>query len=741
MNVVEPYHPPHEALEFVEIPASDPLPPKPDNLDYAGMVAAFGRRLGLFFSIFGATVGLVIVFLMVYPPHYTGTARVAIISRALTTTPERETPLVSQLPAGTADVDTEVQIIQSRRVVQRVIDELHLDQDPEFNNPAKGLLGRAMKMLLNVFAPVKATSKKDEIIDAVMLGLDPERFLETNAIDINFRDTSAAKAQRIANAFAKAYLEDQVEAKLAASREAAMSVSSQIDRMRNQANADSIRVQQYKIAHNLLSVGLQSMTEQQVSTYQQSIATAKADLAADIANLHTAQEQLAKGSNGEDVGEALSSPVVTALRAQRAAVSGKLADLEGHYGPKYPDLAQARRQLADIDAEIHQEIQRTISNLSAKVGVSEKRLEAMEGTLEASQRTLAENNGAQAGLDNLVRAATVSQQIYEAYLDRAKEGVAQMSSQLPDAEIVSYSDLPEQPTMPILWLFLLLSVVAGVLFGLLGVLLAELNDTSLSTGEQVEQRLGRRYLGGVPHLSVVPGMRGLTPLDALIRQPFSAYAEALRGLRAAIGLAFPGPPPSVILITSSLPREGATTIALGLARTSALLGSSTILIDGDLRGNGATRALKLGGAGPGLLEVLNGEATVSEALRPDTASDLMILPMGQVKLPADELMGGDPMDVLLAELRGRAQTIIIDAAALLPIAVTRILATKADAVVLVCRWRKTPEADIRSALRLLPRGQVRLAGITLGQVKSRRQAEFLPTRPGGFMRRLAATQG
>lgn len=741
MNVVEPYRPPHEALEFVEIPASDPLPPRPDHLDYAGIAAAFVRRLGLFFTIFGATVALVVAFLLVYPPHYTGTARVTINARVLSTTPEKETPLVSQLPTGAADVDTEVQIIQSRRVAQRVIDELRLDQDPEFNNPKKGLLGRSLKVLLNIFAPIKATSKRDEIIDAVLLGLDPERFLETNAIDINYKDTDPRKAQRIANGFAQAYLEDQVEAKMNASRQAAMSVSMQIERMRRQADADSIRVQQYKIAHNLLSVGLQSMTEQQVSNYQQSIATARADLAADIANLHTAQEQLASGSNGEDVGEALSSPVVASLRAQRAIVSGKLADMEGHYGPKYPDLAQTRRQLADIDGEIQREIRRTISNLSAKAAVSEKRLNSIEATLNGAQGTLAENNAAQSGLESLIRAATVSQKIYEAYLDRAKEGVAQMSSQIPDAEIISYSDLPEQPSMPVLWLFLLLALVAGVLFGLLGVLLAELNDTSLASGEDVERRLGRRYLGGVPLLSSLPGARGLNPLDAFIRQPFAAYAEALRSLRAAIMLAFPGPAPMVIMVTSSLPREGSTSIALGLARTSALLGAPTVFIDCDVQGAGASRALGLTGAGPGLVEVLDETATLDQALRPDPVSGARILSLGAVTRPADELLGGAAMDALLARLRDDDQTVFIDAAALLPIAVTRILATKVDAVVLVARWRKTPEAAVRAALRLLPRGQVRLAGVALNRVKARRQAEFMAPKPSGLLARLEARRG
>jgi len=736
MTAIEPYRGDQDRPVILP-PPRDETHAKGDNIDLMGLVAAFRRRLGLFFIVMAGVMALVVVFMLVYPAQYTATARVSLEPRSIATTPEKETPVVSQLSTtNVADVETEAQIIQSVRVTERVIRTLHLDQDPEFNGSVQSLKGKIIKFLQGMFAPPRATSKHDEVISNVVANLLPAQFLTTNAIDINYTDHDARKAQRIANAYAQAYLDDQVEAKYEQSRKASEGLLVHIEQMRQQADDDAAKVQAYKIAHNLMSVGAQTLTEQEISAYNQEIATAKAQSAGDMANVTIALEQLSHGSNGEDVGEALSSPVVGALRGQRAVLSAKLADLEAHYGPKYPDLAQARQQLADIDQEIRSEIQRTISNLAAKAAVSKKRLDTMDDTLAQAKRTLADNNAAIAGLENLTRAATVSQQIYEAYLDRSKESVAQASSLLPDAEIVSRATLPEFPSFPNTILFVALGIVAGTLFGCASVLIAEMTEGRLITTEDIEGRLGRRYLGGVPLLASVSANRRLSPVDAIVKEPTSAYAEAFRALLAAIGFASPGAAPRVVLITSALPQEGKTTVAVGLARTSALLGVSTVLIDCDVRRRGLTRALGLDDSRPGLLEVLRGTATLDEVLVPDIYSGAIILPMGHSDRSGQDLLGGEAMDHLLAELNARFHTVFFDTAPALPIAATRILAAKADAAVLVARWRKTSEAAVRSALRLLPQDQVRVAGIVLARVDMRQMTKYEHADSGRFFKRF-----
>jgi capsular exopolysaccharide synthesis family protein len=734
MTTLEPYRGGEirDALELA--PRAEP-PRSSDNIDFAWLLSAFRRHFRTFLVTFLLTNLAVAIFMIVVPPQYTATARVRINQWPLAAQPEKETPVVAPLPVQSNDVDTETQVIQSRRVAGLVVDRLRLDRDPEFSSNHVSFKQALTNFFIGFLHPARYLSARDKTIDAVLANLDPERFLETNAIDINFKDNNPKKAQLIANAFAHAYLDDQVQAKARQNLQATGAIVSQLDAMRRQAAEDTAKVNAYTIAHNLMSVGAQTLTEQEISGYDQAVATAKAQMAADEANLHAAQEQLAHGSNGGDIGEALNSSTVTSLRAQRAVLSAKLADLEAHYGPKYPDLAQARQQVRDIDEQIQEEIRRDISNLSAKASVSEKRLASLQGTLASTKGELVQNNAALAGLNNLQQAAAVSQAIYQAYLQRFKESNAQVQSLAPDADIVSLAGLPDNPSFPIIWLFALLAIVAGFLFACAAVLLAEMLETRMATAEDVEQKLGRPYLGGVPLLSSVLKARRLSPLDVVVAEPLSAFSEAFRGLLASINLGSADGGPRVALITSALPAEGKTTIAAGLARTSARQGVSTVLIDCDVRGRGLTRGLRVDDRAPGLIKVLKGEAELVDSLLVDSSSGAMVLPMDHSGTPSDDLLAGEAMDRLLATLRASYDAVILDAPAL-QIAVARRFAAKADATVLVARWRDTVEAGLRAAIRSLPFDHSPLVGVVLNRIDMAEQAKYGYGTPGHYYKKF-----
>jgi len=221
----------------------------------------------------------------------------------------------------------------------------------------------------------------------------------------------------------------------------------------------------------------------------------------------------------------------------------------------------------------------------------------------------------------------------------------------------------------------------------------------------------------------------------VVSQPSSAYSEAFRALLAAIGFSTSGTLQRVVLVTSAVPLEGKSTVALAMARTSALHGVPTVLVDCDARRRGATKSLNLDGL-PGLLEVLNGDAELAAALVPDFSSGAMILPMSKVDQSSHELLCGEAMDNLLDELRVRFQSIILDTAPVLPIAATRVLAAKADSVLLVTHWRKTSETAVRSALRLLLHERVRLAGVVLSRVDLRQMGKYAGADAGRFFKKF-----
>ena len=717
------------------------IPAVAEGLDLRRMFIAFRRRLRLFAAVALAVLLAVILVTLQATPKYTATANVMLDTRKERVSNEQE--VLSGLPADSSAVDTEVEILKSRQLAERVVKSLKLEQDPEFNSAIRKPSGIQMLLggiggLVGAKAPdspqansVEAQKAHEKIVDAVLDGLSVRRTGLTYVINVNYESDSPTKAATISNKFAELYLLEQMEAKFEATQQATNWLNSRLGELRGQVQADEAAVQQYKIANNLLSASGTNLTEQEISNYNLTLSQARAQVAEDQARLSTARSQLSRGSSGDDVGEALSSPVVQKLREQRAAVSAQVADLQGRYGERHPEMLKAKRQLSDIDAQIQDEIQRIISNLQAKAQVSAQRAAAVSGSLGGARGTLAANSRAMVRLNELQRNADASRTLYESYLNRYKETSTQGGLEQSDARVVSKAKIPTTQSSPKVALNLALGLVLALGAGVAAVVIAEMLDAGLATAEDVERRLDTSYLGAVPLLSSVADGRTDAPIDYVVAKPLSSFSEAFRNLRTSVLYSRLGEPVKVVAITSSLPGEGKTTTSVCLARSAALQGARVLVVDCDLRRRTVNRMLQ---AEPevGLLEVLNGEVSLEQAITLDTSSGAYILPLSKSNFTPKDVFGSAAMDRLLAELRVRFDLIILDTAPVLPVADTRVLAPKADVVVFLARWRKTPQHAIEAAFRLLSGTGAHVGGVALTQVDMKQQTKYGYGDPGYY---------
>lgn len=697
-----------------------------DAIDLRKIASIFRRRLRLLLSVALVIFVAAAIFTMQETPLYTASANLTIDSRQENVVTSQE--VLSGLKADTSVIDTEVEILRSRRLAERVVDELHLERDTEFNGegPATGpiaLTVAAIKGVVRLARPDRARTSNDEgaaprhaAVDSVMQRTTIRRVGLTYVMTVSFTSESPEKAAQIANAFTQEYLGAQLEAKFAATVGANRWLNDRLGQLQGEVQAAEAAVSQYQIANGLLSSEGATLTEQDISAYNQQLATARATQAEEEARLRTARSQLARGSNGDDVGEALDSTVVQQLRARRAEVSGRVADLSTRYGPRHPDLLRANQELADIDQQIEAEIQRVVRNLEARAAVARERTNSVAGTLGGARRALASNSAAAVRLNELERNAESVRTVYQSFLDRYKETTAQAGIEQSDARVVSAAAVPagrSSPNVP-LNLFIGLLLAAGAGFG--AVVLAEMLDTGLSTSEDVERKLGYVALGTIPLLSsVADGADRRKPaIDYVIDKPLSAFAESFRSLRASTTYSSENGA-KVLSLVSSLPDEGKTTAAICLARVAAQSGARTLLIDGDLRRRGVTRALRLD-ATVSIFDVLAGSTPLDQAIVLDAASGAYILPTGDAGAAAGGLFGTTALDDLLARARLAFDFVVIDTAPTLAVADTRVIASKSDAVVMMVRWRKTPSRAVATALRMLEQSGVNVVGVTLSRV-------------------------
>ena len=627
------------------------------------------------------------------------------------------------LPPDTSAVDTQVEILRSNALALAVVKRLKLYNDPEFNPiMAPGLFG-AVPAHSALASPDPRTLAR--VTDKVLSKTWARRAGLTYVVQVGFSAQSPRKAAMITNTIIDTYLTRQLDAKLAAVTRANTELGASLEQMRRDAELAETRVVEYKNAHGLLSAEGATMAEQEVSTLNQQVSLAKADHAEKSARLAAALGQVRNGSAGADVGAALGSDTIKELRKKEAETSVRLAQLRTDFKPEYPEVKRSQAQLDDIRAQIQAEINRILSSLRAEATAAAGREASLTGSRGHAQGGLASNSQAQVGLLAIQQRADSAKQIYEAYLNRAKQVAAEGSLQQADASVSSAAPAPTAPSSPNMKIAAILAVLAALITGAAAVLVAEFWDKHLRSRLDVERELGVPFAGVLPDFkSVLPrGLRGPegTPAEYLLNYPFSGFAEAFRNLRAFLMTTSRGDDARLIAITSAVPREGKSLTSLCLARTLALSGSRVVLVDCDLRQRGVSKLIDASEVG--IVEVVENGISMREALKHDPRTNLFVLPASGKSVPYD-LFSNPATDEVLRQLAAQFDYVILDTPPILGVADARILAAKADRVLYIVQWNKTPMRAAQAAVDILHECGATVAGALLTKVNVKGQARY-----------------
>ncbi|MGC1303409.1 MAG: polysaccharide biosynthesis tyrosine autokinase [Caulobacteraceae bacterium] len=713
-------------------PAMPTLQKLEGAIDLEGVIAAFRRRSRTFFLLIVLSVAAAAFISFSTAPRFTSTTSVMLDMRKQQVVGATQVNVLSDLPPDTSVVDSEVQVIQSRTLADRLISKFNLMADPEFNpaldkpDPFHAIIGRlkAAIPLHHAATPLSPeaarAAERAAVIDTVVAAEYVRREGLTYVIDISFTSHDPQKAAALAAGVADLYLTSQLDAKFDANKRANEWLSRRLAGLRSEVAGTEQAAASYQARNGLLVSTGSSLTEQRVSELQTQEGAARADLAEKQARLRTAQEQLANGGTGEDLGEALDSPVIRDLRVKLADLHQTEAQLSTRYGPRHPNVINAQHEAGEIESAIHAEIQRIVGGLQADVNASSEREKTVDSGLEEARGVLATSKSAQVGLDELQRNADASRTMYTSYLERFKQTSAGDALETSDAQIVSPARMPTQASSPNTKLNLVLGLLSGILLGTVGVFLLESLDAGVRTATDVEQKLNELYLGSVPLVRTRPGV---SPADLVVERPLSAFAEAFRHLRVALVRAKLDQKVHTIVVTSALPGEGKTTTTLALARAASTGGNSVVAVDCDLRRRSLTHLVRPGTVEAGLVEVLAGGVRLEDALITDDKTDLKLLPVSSAKFTPREIFGSPAMARLISELNEQFEYVILDCPPVLPIAEAKTLASLGDAVLFLTGWRKTKASAVKHALATLRNANVHVSGVALSKVNLAAQAK------------------
>ncbi|MDR6788486.1 capsular exopolysaccharide synthesis family protein [Sphingomonas sp. BE138] len=675
-----------------------------ERQDLAGLFSRLRRHLPIILACVIVAVVLAWAVSKVLPRKYTASAQLEYTPQdAVAGTPP---PALSDL-ARDAKIDAEVQTMKSLPVAVRVVEQLRLDRDPELRAAAQN------------FATDAATEKQ-AIGGALLANLSAARVGTTSLFEVRYIDKNPLKAMQVANAFAQAFMAEDMQTKVQQYRDVDQRLGGQLEDLRRKVEQADAQVAAFRVRNNLLGLPDSVTAEQEISGIRNALATARAEEAAARARSAASGTTIVGGGGASQI----STQTLSTLRQQRAQVAARVASLQSRYGERYPALADARKELDAIDAQLSREMRdlsRSAGNVTQAAGSTTASLEA---SLAAAQARLANNVRASVELADLQRTAQNARDAYQQLLTTSTQQNAQQSIMRPDSRLAAPATLPLTPSSPNVPVLLFMGAVLGLAIGLAIAYIRERWVQGLDTVDDIETMLGVDYFNSVPTpASAIEKPRTSDPAEAALLHPLSAYTEAYRNLATSLSFTATSAQGGKILgITSALPKEGKTTTSTSVARVLATGGSRTLLLDTDLRRRSVSVALAPQ-ARVGLGEVLAGSASIDDVVLREEATGLDVLPLAPTIGTSSHMFETPEFAALLAELRGRYEHIVVDTAPVLAVADTRVLAHHFDALALLVRWRSTPARAARAALHQITSVGAGVTGVALTMVNLKVQAQ------------------
>lgn len=683
------------------------------ELSFPELVAVLWRRRWLL--LLGLAVGVAAGFgvLRLMAPVYTAQAMILIEPRPI--------PLddgAAPAAAGVVDsamVDSQVQVLASRALARDVIAQLGLGRDPE--------LGGGPAPSPDPGAAVAAPGPAPDLVGHFLERLTVRRSGRSQVIAVAWSSAEPAKAAAVANQLVEVFVAGELARKQEATRRASGRLGGQLATARQRLERAEAELQAFRDQAGAALPRGADADPARLPDLQRQLVAANAERSGKEVRIAQVRRTLARG-------EALpvadgGSPLLQNLQALKAQAVRRRAELEGQLGARHPRLVEARAEDSELDARIGRE----------QAGL----LRALESDLQAARareaviaRGIAELKGAAAGETETARRVgqleadvALQRRQYQELRERTEASRNREAVQEPDARIISEAVPPESPSRPKPKLILALAATCGLVAALALIYLLEARDLGFRDASEVERELGLAAAGAIPRvdrrLRACPA-----PHDYAADKPRSRYAEALRDLLATCLAGRDAGPGRVVVLTSALPGEGKSTLALSLGRIAAGDGLRALVIDADLRRPCLRERLGLP-PGPGLIEVLRNEARLRGVLASDPRGAMQLIPGSARPEETTRLLASEVMRRVLEGARARYDLILIDTAPVLAVADVRLLAPHADAVYLVAAWGETPRAVVGQATRALREDKARLAGVILARARPRasRQAAVL----------------
>jgi len=602
-------------------------------------------------------------------------------------------------------LDTEIEIIRSRNLALETIRALHLESNPDFL-PLRD--GRPWDL--------SNPAIRESLIAHFRNTLGVSRMGHTSIVQISVTSKRPELASLIANELIDRYIEHSFHENYAATVKISGWLDTELNGLRDQLEKSQARILAlqrdigvYSIdqSHSILIANLEELNKQY------------ADAVVDRLLKESRLQQI-RGSSPDviDAGLGGQDPTLQVSKQRLSQLNADYTTLAQTYGSAYPRVKALKTQIDQLQRDIAAQESALVTRAQKEFDAAQSNEAKLRAALDKQEQEAFGKGEKSMEYELARRDYETNRLLYNGLQQRLQEAGIMSSLHSTSIHIVDGADTPSYPSRPRSSFNLAAGGAVGFLLGLCLAIVLEALDTNLKTMTEIEQGLQ------LPLLAAIPAVAAEDLLPIRFREiavtrgstAWSKIAEALRGMRTSILLSSPGTPPKVIMIASTRPMEGKSSVAGLTAITFALNGSRVLLIDADLRRPAIHLRFRMG-KGLGLSSVLSGKATFREAVMEwPELPNLQIMPSGPVPPLPSELLGSKEMADMLTEARNEYDFVFIDTPPVLAVTDASVLGRLADAAVLIIRYGTAQRQVVRRCIDLLERSGTHLLGVAVNVV-------------------------
>jgi succinoglycan biosynthesis transport protein ExoP len=643
-------------------------------------------------------------------------------------------------------VDSQVEVLKSQAMLNRVVEKLDLNKDPVFNRQSGGILS-----FLNFFFRNRRAEAKSGVMSPAVAkfikSLSVERLGTGYVISVDFTWPDPIKAAEYANALSDAYLDNESETQLALMNRAANRLNEPLAGIAaNVRNAEQA-VEQFKVQNNLQDEHGVTLNGQQLSEINALLIKARADVAEHEAKYKQMQQLIAKDGSAASIAEVLQSSLINSLKMQLVEVRRRETQLSARYASNHPiagfDLVGVAAERRDLQVQIDKEVENVITSVKNDLDVAVSRQTSLEESLRRASQSQNISKQASVRLRELERLAESNRAMYQSLLAQMK--IAQEKSNVGEtkARIVSRATAPIEPSFPQMTILVPLFAVLGLFVGVGSAYIIEKTEGAFYSAEDVDSMLCVRVLSEFPRITPVGNAQNqnLALARLLKEEPRGAYSESVRTLHVSMEMSLGSQSKRVIAVTSSLPSEGKSEIVLSLATSLASAGKSVVVVELDLRKPSIGRRLGISNQ-PGILEFMAADSHDPENHQTYLQDLNIFLMVANTAIESPPTILASPkLAQAIDALASRFDYVILDTPPLGPIIDTQLIANISGSLILVVEWGQTPREVVSRTLRQLAETKAQILGVVLNAVDFRRQRHYSRYGSGYYQSRYSGYYG